>query len=59
LVSKERIIQAQQKFQDAVFISALKKTGLEELKEKIIKISERIWKQNQMEKTEEMSKSAI
>lgn len=59
LVSKERIIQAQQKFQDAVFISALKKTGLEELKEKIIKISERIWRQNQMEKTEEMSKSAI
>ncbi len=59
LVSKERIIQVQQKFQDAVFISALKKTGLEELKEKIIKISERIWRQNQMEKTEEMSKSAI
>ncbi len=59
LVSKERIIQAQQKFQDAVFISALKKTGLEELKEKIIKISERIWRQNQMEKSEEISKSVI
>jgi GTP-binding protein HflX len=59
LVSKERIIQAQSKFQDAVFISALKKTGLEELKEKIIKISERIWNQNQREKSEEMSKSAI
>jgi len=59
LVSKERIIQAQSKFQDAVFISALKKTGLEELKEKIIKISERIWNQNQREKTEEISKSAI
>ncbi|MFZ8805155.1 MAG: GTPase HflX, partial [Candidatus Calescibacterium sp.] len=32
LVSKERIFQAQQKFQDAIFISALKKIGLEELK---------------------------
>ncbi|MFZ8802308.1 MAG: hypothetical protein ACO2PO_04855, partial [Candidatus Calescibacterium sp.] len=59
LVSKERIFQAQQKFQDAIFISALKKIGLEELKERIIKIGEEIRGRSQSENSEQISKSAI
>jgi GTP-binding protein HflX len=59
LVSKERIFQAQQKFQDAIFISALKKIGLEELKERIIKIGEEIRGQSQSKNSEQIPKSAI
>jgi GTP-binding protein HflX len=42
-----------------ISVSALKKIGLEELKEKIIKIGEEIRRQGQIENSEQIPKSAI
>ncbi|GBD03050.1 GTPase HflX [bacterium HR19] len=59
LVPKERLITAREKFQEAIFISAIYKIGIDDLKEKIIELAGKIEKGEIKEKAEEEKKSLI